>query len=57
MTSRPWLCTEQRVVRANLHLSDREIAALLPGRCENGVKQFRRKHTMWKDVTRERLPE
>ena len=54
MKSRPWLCPEQRVVLANLHLSDREIAALLPGRCENGVKQFRRKYAMWKSVPRDR---
>jgi len=51
---KPWLCHELRVVTVNLHRSDLEISALLPGRSENAIKQTRRRYALWKPVPRDR---
>ncbi len=43
-----WLCTELKVIRANLDKPDWQIAAMLPGRKEKAVSDFRSKLGIYK---------
>jgi hypothetical protein len=43
-----WLCTDLKIIRANLDKTDAEIAAMFPGRDEKAVLAIRFKHRILK---------